>query len=218
SSTLFLNCFNENSWTNISLMVTGVDVSLSHPEPEPTTRSEFLKYSCEIILDPNTAHSYLLLSEGDRKVTVMDEHQSYPSHPDRFTDYCQVLSKESLTGRCYWEVQWRGSEIYVAVAYNKIKAGSGNECKFGGNDKSWALECSQNNFKFGHNNFWTSISGPRSSRVGVYLDHRAGILSFYSVSESMTLIHRVQTRFTEPLLAGVWVWNIGNSAEFCKPK
>ncbi|PWA23285.1 hypothetical protein CCH79_00021028, partial [Gambusia affinis] len=50
---------------------------------------------------------------------------------------------------------------------------------------------------------WTPISGPVSSRVGVYLDHRAGILSFYSVSETMTLLHRVQTRFTEPLLAGV---------------
>uniref|UniRef100_A0A3B3YC79 Tripartite motif-containing protein 16-like n=1 Tax=Poecilia mexicana TaxID=48701 RepID=A0A3B3YC79_9TELE len=205
-----------DSWTNISLMVTGVDVLLS--EPEPKNRADFLKYSCEITLDPNTAHSYLLISEGDRKVTVMDEPQSYSSHPDRFTDYCQVLSNESLTGRCYWEVAWRGSEIYVAVAYNNIKAGSGNECKFGGNDKSWALECSQNSFKFGHNNIWTSISAPRSSRVGVYLDHEAGTLSFYSVSESMTLIHRVQTRFTEPLHAGVWIWNIGNSAEFCKLK
>ncbi|XP_027880456.1 tripartite motif-containing protein 16-like [Xiphophorus couchianus] len=200
-----------DSWTNISLMVTEVDVLLS--EPEPKSRTGFLRYSCEITLDPNTANTWLRLSEGNRKVTKLDKDQSYSSHPDKFTRLWQVLSIESLTGRCYWEVECRSS-VYVAVAYKSIsRAGWGIECKFGYNDKSWALYCSQNDSTFGHNNIWTSISGPVSSRVGVYLDHRAGILSFYSVSETMTLLHRVQTRFTEPLLAGVW---LGESAEFCK--
>ncbi|KAM4731804.1 tripartite motif-containing protein 16-like [Anableps anableps] len=204
-----------DTWTNISLMVTEVDVLLS--EPEPKSRAGFLKHSCEITLDPNTAHRELRLSEGNRKVTWMKQPQSYSSHPDRFTDYSQVLSRESLTGRCYWEVEWRGSWVYVAVAYKNISR-AGNECVFGRNDKSWALECEQKGFKFGHNNIWTSISGPVSSRLGVYLDHRAGILSFYSVSETMTLLHRVQTTFTQPLLAGVRVLLSGSSAEFCKPK
>ena len=44
-----------------------------------------------------------------------------------------------------------------------------------------------------------------SSRVGVYLDHSAGVLSFYRVSDTMTLLHRVQTTFTQPLYAGVAV-------------
>ncbi|XP_032426166.1 E3 ubiquitin/ISG15 ligase TRIM25-like [Xiphophorus hellerii] len=207
-----------DSWTNISLMVTGVDVLLSEPEPEPKSRAGFLRYSCEITLDPNTANTELRLSERNRKVTRMIKDQSYSSHPDRFTDRSQVLSRESLTGPCYWEVEWRG-RVSVAVAYKSIsRAGSGNECGFGLNDKSWALYCSQNKSNFWHNRISTSISGPVSSRVGVYLDHRAGILSFYSVSETMTLLHRVQTRFTEPLLAGVWIHNTGSSAEFCKPR
>ncbi|XP_023194021.1 E3 ubiquitin/ISG15 ligase TRIM25-like [Xiphophorus maculatus] len=207
-----------DSWTNISLMVTEVDVLLSEPETEPKSRAGFLRYSCEITLDPNTANTQLVLSEGNRKVTRMDQDQSYSSHPDRFTEYFQVLSRESLTGPCYWEVEWRG-DVSVAVAYKSIsRAGSGDECGFGYNDKSWALDCSQNNSQFWHNNILTSISGPVSSRVGVYLDHRAGILSFYSVSETMTLLHRVQTRFTEPLLAGVLVYVTGSSAEFCKPR
>uniref|UniRef100_A0A096MIF3 B30.2/SPRY domain-containing protein n=1 Tax=Poecilia formosa TaxID=48698 RepID=A0A096MIF3_POEFO len=185
------------------------------PEPEPKSRAGFLRYSCEITLDPNTANRRLRLSEGNRKVKVMDKHQSYSSHPDRFINKVQVLSRESLTGRCYWEVEWRG-KVYVAVAYKSIsRAGWGNEYKFGYNDKSWALYCSQDSFGFSHNSIWTSISGPVSSRVGVYLDHTAGILSFYSVSETMTLLHRVQTRFTEPILAGVYVWE---SAKFCKLK
>ncbi|XP_027865835.1 tripartite motif-containing protein 16-like [Xiphophorus couchianus] len=204
-----------DSWTNISLMVTGADVLLS--EPEPKSRAGFLRYSCEITLDPNTANTHLVLSDGNRKVTWTVNNQSYSCHPDRFTGYFQVLSRENLTGRCYWEVERSGSNIFVAVAYKNIsRAGSWNQCTFGFNDKSWSLDCS--NSKFGHNNIWTSVSGPVSSRVGVYLDHRAGILSFYSVSETMTLLHRVQTRFTQPLLAGVWVCNSGGSAEFCKPK
>ncbi|XP_014912226.1 tripartite motif-containing protein 16-like, partial [Poecilia latipinna] len=204
-----------DSWTNISLKVTEVDVLMSEPEPEPKSRAGFLRYSCKITLDPNTANTELGLSEGNRKVTWMDQDQFYSSHPDRFTGYYQVLSRESLTGRCYWEVEWRG-KVYVSVAYKSIsREGNGNECVFGYNDKSWALYCSQNSYGFSHNSIWTSISGPVSSRVGVYLDHTAGILSFYSVSETMTLLHRVQTRFTEPILAGVYVWE---SAKFCKLK
>ncbi|KAM4542756.1 tripartite motif-containing protein 16-like [Odontesthes bonariensis] len=199
-------------WANISLRVTEVDVLLSQPEPEPEpgpgpeSRAGFLRYSCEITLDPNTAHRQLLLSEGNRKVTVMKQHQSYSDHPDRFTVYPQVLSRESLTGRCYWEVEMGGRGVYVAVAYKNIsRAGWGNECRFGSSDKSWALKCDQSSYSFWYNNKGTSISGPRASRVGVYLDHRAGILSFYSVSGTMTLLHRVQTTFTQPLYAGVWI-------------
>ncbi|XP_026169875.1 tripartite motif-containing protein 16-like [Mastacembelus armatus] len=179
------------NWTNISLALTEVDVLLSQPEPK--TRAGFLQYSQEITLDPNTAHTCLLLSEGNRKATVMSRQQSYSSHPDRFADYWQVLSKESLTGRCYWEVEWSGTGVNVAVTYKNIsRAGTSNKCGFG---------------------------GPQSSRVGVYLDHRAGILSFYSVSETMTLLHRVQTTFTQPLYAGLWLGyclNSGSSAEICE--
>ncbi|XP_076738509.1 tripartite motif-containing protein 16-like [Maylandia zebra] len=204
-------------WTNISLTVTEVDVLLSPAEPK--TRAGFLKYSREITLDPNTANRWLLLSEGNRKVTFMNQQQSYSDHPDRFTVYYQVLSRESLTGRCYWEVEWRGGGVRVAVAYKNIsRAGLGYECLFGFNNKSWALRCDTNSYRFLHNKVQTVLSGPRSSRVGVYLDHRAGILSFYSVSETMTLLHRVQTTFTQPLYAGLGLWLNGATAELIKVK
>ncbi|XP_065326257.1 tripartite motif-containing protein 16-like protein [Pelmatolapia mariae] len=201
-------------WTNISLTVTEVDVLLSPPEPK--TRAGFLKYTHEITLDPNTAHKYLLLSEGNRKATFMFQQQSYSDHPDRFTFYDQVLSRESLTGRCYWEVEWRGRGIEVAVSYKNIRrVGKSSECIFGYNNKSWALLCENNSYSFFHKKVRTVLSGPRSSRVGVYLDHRAGILSFYSISETMTLLHRVQTTFTQPLYAGLWLYfSAGATAEF----
>ncbi|XP_042267605.1 E3 ubiquitin/ISG15 ligase TRIM25-like [Thunnus maccoyii] len=204
--------------SNISLTVTEVDVLLS--EAEPKTRAGFLKYSCEITLDPNTANTWLLLSEGNRKATYINQQKSYSSHPDRFTVYYQVLSRESLTGRCYWEVEWSGRGVYVAVAYKNIsRAGNSKECQFGFNDKSWMLDCFANSYTFWFNNIQTRVSGPGSSRVGVYLDHTAGILSFYSVSETMTLLHRVQTTFTQPLYAGLRLcYNDGVTAELCKLK
>nr|XP_033506469.1 tripartite motif-containing protein 16-like [Epinephelus lanceolatus] len=203
-----------DTWTNVSLTGTEVDVLL--PQPEPKTRAEFFRYSRHITLDPNTAHTQLLLSEGNRKVTVMRQQQSYSKHPDRFTDWQQVLSRESLTGRCYWEVEWRGT-VYVAVAYKNIRRAGGGECLFGNNDKSWMLFCDNNSYNFYHNKVQTPVSGPRSSRVGVYLDHSAGILSFYSVSETMTLLHRVQTTFTQPLYAGLCLCS-DSTAELCQVK
>ncbi|XP_036972206.1 tripartite motif-containing protein 16-like [Acanthopagrus latus] len=205
-----------DTWTNISLTVTEVDVLLSQPEPK--TRADFLKYSHEITLDPNTANRRLQLSEGNRKVKRKEVKQSYSSHPDRFTDWAQVLSRESLTERCYWEVRRRRGRVEVAVAFKNIRrAGNSDKCRFGCNNKSWSLDCDNDSYEFWYNNIDTPVSGPESSRVGVYLDHSAGILSFYSVSDTMTLLHRVQTTFTQPLYAGLWLDRY-TTAEFCKIK
>ncbi|XP_032440038.1 tripartite motif-containing protein 16-like isoform X1 [Xiphophorus hellerii] len=199
------------TWRNISLKVTDLGVLLS--EPEPKNRTGFLKYSQEITLDPNTAHRELLLSEGNRKVTRMKQLQPYPDHPERFSVHNQVLSRESLTGRCYWEVEWGGG-VYVAVSYKNINRTEA----FGFNDRSWSLYGYTDSYTFYHNKVQTPVSGPVSSRIGVYLDHRAGILSFYSISETMTLLHRVQTRFTQPLHAGIRPFSYGDSAMFFKLK
>ncbi|XP_034442592.1 tripartite motif-containing protein 16-like [Hippoglossus hippoglossus] len=204
--------------TEILQIVSQVDVLL--PQPEPETRADFLRYSQKITLDPNTVNEDLLLSEGNRKVTVMSEDQYYSNHPDRFTGWPQVLSRESLTGRCYWEVKMRrGGRVGVAVTYKNIRrAGGSDECGFGLNNKSWSLSCYGNSYDFYYNSINTPVSGPVSSRVGVYLDHSAGVLSFYSVSDTMTLLHRVQTTFTQPLYAGVGIYYDGDTAELCKLK
>ncbi|XP_034541379.1 tripartite motif-containing protein 16-like [Notolabrus celidotus] len=204
-------------WINVSHAVTEVDVLLSEP-PEPKTRAGFLRYSRGVTLDPNTAYTQLLLSDGNRRATLKQQQQSYSSHPDRFTVWGQVLSRESLSGQCYWEVEWRGKGVCVAVAYKNIsRAGWSQDCQFGYNDKSWRLDCNNNSYNFWYNKVKTPVSGPQSSRVGVYLDHRAGILSFYSISKTMTLLHRVQTTFTQPLYAGLWLnYKHEDTAEFCE--
>ncbi|KAG5281395.1 hypothetical protein AALO_G00071640 [Alosa alosa] len=108
---------------------------------EPVTREEFLKYSCHFTLDPNTAHRHLHLSEGNRRVESRDELQSYPDHPERFDEWYQVLCREGVSGRCYWEVERSGGWVCIAVSYKSIsREGRGNECGFGFNDQSWSLD------------------------------------------------------------------------------
>ncbi|XP_032438431.1 tripartite motif-containing protein 16-like [Xiphophorus hellerii] len=200
-----------DSWRNIELKVTEVDVLLS--EPEPKTRDGFLIYSQEITLDPKSAHRDLLLSEGNRKATVSYEQEQFYLYNQTNTNPCfTALSREILTGRCYWEVEWRGKAIRVAVSSTQA-----DQVMFGSNSNSWALRCDEKRYIFIYNDVRSPVPGPVSSRIGVYLDHRAGVLCFYSVSETMTLLHRVQTRFTQPLYAGICLY-LGGSAEFIKLK
>ncbi|XP_061112558.1 tripartite motif-containing protein 16-like isoform X3 [Conger conger] len=183
---------------------------------EPQTRQDFLQYGCQLTLDPNTAHRNLRLSEGNREVTLVRENQSYPDHPERFEHWEQVLCREGVSGRCYWEAEWSGQDgVYIAVSYKEIsRKGGGYDCIMGYNNKSWSLFCSPSSYSFSHNNVPTKIPGPSSSRIGVYLDHRAGTLSFYSVSDTMTLLHRVQTTFTQPLYPGFGV-HYRSSVKLC---
>uniref|UniRef100_A0A3B3ZCN9 Tripartite motif-containing protein 16-like n=1 Tax=Periophthalmus magnuspinnatus TaxID=409849 RepID=A0A3B3ZCN9_9GOBI len=179
---------------------------------EPTTRKGFLKYAKEITLDLNTAHRQLSLSDENRRATFEEDANRYPKNPNRFSYYYQVLSRQRLTGRCYWEVKWdtsatnwSDSTITIAVCYNNIKRkDKSDECRFGFNENSWALQCSRDDdYTFYFNEDETDVYGPTSSRIGVYLDHSSGILSFYSVTTSMNLLHRVETSFTQPLYAGL---------------
>ncbi|KAJ8278226.1 hypothetical protein GJAV_G00085300, partial [Gymnothorax javanicus] len=176
---------------------------------EPRTREDFLQYSCQLTLDPNTANKFLCPSDGNREVTNVGQIQSYPDHPERFDYWNQVLCREGLSGRCYWEAEWSGSGVSLAVSYKEIsRKGGGNDCRLGYNNNSWSLGCSNFKYSFWHKNSCTEIPVPSSSRIGVYLDHRAGTLSFYSVSDTMTLLHRVQTTFTQPLYPAFWVGSV----------
>ncbi|XP_061085289.1 NLR family CARD domain-containing protein 3-like [Conger conger] len=72
------------------------------------------KYSCRLTLDPNTPHRALSLSEGNRKVThTWGREEPYPDHPERFESVAQVLCRESLCERCYWEAEYSVSEGFI---------------------------------------------------------------------------------------------------------
>uniref|UniRef100_A0A674A9S2 B30.2/SPRY domain-containing protein n=1 Tax=Salmo trutta TaxID=8032 RepID=A0A674A9S2_SALTR len=176
---------------------------------ENTMKPGLRKYVCDLTLDLNTVHRRLSLSEENRKVTCRREKQPYPDHPERFEVWRQVLCREGLTGRCYWEVEWSGG-AGIGVTYKGIsRRGWGIDCCLGYNDKSWCLFCSDNRYIARHNNNSTTIDVPssRSHRVGVYLDWPAGTLSFYRASsDTLTLLITFTSTFTEPLYPGFRIY------------
>uniref|UniRef100_A0A8C1TM94 NACHT, LRR and PYD domains-containing protein 12-like n=1 Tax=Cyprinus carpio TaxID=7962 RepID=A0A8C1TM94_CYPCA len=179
------------------------------------------KYACFLTLDPNTANNELILSEEKRKVTYVEKDQSYPENPERFDVY-QILCRESLSGRCYWEAEWSGVEAVISVTYKGIvRKGRSRDCMFGRNKNSWSLLCTEAKFTARHNNNSTDISDPScySNRVGVYLDMSASTLSFYSVSDThaLTLLHTFNNTFTEPLYAGFGVYYLNSSVSLFEP-
>ncbi|KAM7365722.1 hypothetical protein PAMP_016635 [Pampus punctatissimus] len=145
----------------------------------------------------------------------MEEQQSYPDHPDRFYSWPQLLCRNDLTGRSYWEVEWSG-KVDISVTYRGIsRRGDSYDCRFGRNDQSWSLECSDGSYCAWHNNGGTVISSSSSSssssgsnRVGVYVDCPGGTLSFYRVSsDTLIHLHTFNTTFTETPYPGFGFWS-----------
>ncbi|XP_066536334.1 tripartite motif-containing protein 16-like [Hoplias malabaricus] len=188
--------------------------------PLPRTRQELLKYATKITLDSNTVHDNICLSVDDRLLTAVRESEYYIDHRDRFERRLQALCKEGLRGSPrYWEVKCgtRGTWVSIAVSYKSIRRTGRKAPLFGRCEKSWALRKYFSYYQFWHDNkditIWNNSS--KCSIIGVYLDHGAGVLAFYNVSENTSLIHKVQTKFTEPVYPGFGLSGAGSQIQLC---
>nr|BAV10435.1 sftoxin alpha-subunit [Siganus fuscescens]BAV13028.1 sftoxin alpha-subunit [Siganus fuscescens] len=171
-------------------------------------RRELHWYDCELTLDPDTAHPALILSDKNKKVKS-GKRQSYSDNSDRFDFFQQVLCKQALTGRHYWEVEWTGF-VRAGVTYRGIRRkSSADECSLGYGDKSWVFDyyptsgyhvihkAKKERLTFSKHNF---------TKLGIYLDWPAGTLSFYMIATNLvTHIHTFHTTFQEPVYPGFLV-------------
>ncbi|KAM4619238.1 tripartite motif-containing protein 16-like isoform 1-T3 [Polymixia lowei] len=179
---------------------------------ENMSREHLRKYFCQPTLDVYTAFRHHKISMEGTKIEWSHDVISRYNSTERFFRCRQVLCNTGLSGRHYWEVDWKvedssSKSIEIAVAYSTMnRNGDGVESVFGGNDQSWSLECSKSSFTYSHNNLSIAIGSQSYSKIGVYLDHKAGILAFYGVSyPDITLLHRVKTTFTKPLYPGFYI-------------
>uniref|UniRef100_A0AAY4BWA7 B30.2/SPRY domain-containing protein n=1 Tax=Denticeps clupeoides TaxID=299321 RepID=A0AAY4BWA7_9TELE len=166
-----------------------------------------LLLAVNILLDPNTVNTELVISKGGRKVERVKEWQSYPDNPERFDYFTQVLCKEGLTGNCWWESEYTGGGHIMGVAYKSMsRKGYERESCLGKNEKSWGLEVNDDACIAWHDNVRKNLPASESRRIRVYLDHMAGTLSFHSVfSTEEKLLYKFHGIFKEPLYPGFWL-------------
>uniref|UniRef100_A0A3P8SU56 B30.2/SPRY domain-containing protein n=1 Tax=Amphiprion percula TaxID=161767 RepID=A0A3P8SU56_AMPPE len=178
-------------------------------------RSDLIWYACDLTLDPDTAHCRLTLSDGNKKATH-GQRQSYPDFPQRFDEVVQVLCREPLTGRCYWEVELnvaKGADATAAVCYSSLqRKGKSSLNGIGWNNISWSLGHKWEPgpvFYAEHDARCVSYPVPPSgcTRLGLYLDWSAGTLSYYTVSaNTLSHIHTYRTKFSGPVYAAFKLW------------
>ncbi|XP_077327316.1 nuclear factor 7, ovary-like [Lithobates pipiens] len=165
----------------------------------------YIQGAADILLDGNTAHNYLHISD-DRKTVFRSNMFIFTETPERFR-CLQVMSSRSFSsGRHYWEVDVGGShEWRVGMCYPSIER-RGIDSGIGCSNKSWGLVRSNYEYYLLHNSnriyLPTNLS---SNRVRIYLDYEAGRISFYDLCDPIRHLHTFTTTFTEPLHAGIYV-------------
>ncbi|XP_068162065.1 tripartite motif-containing protein 16 [Antennarius striatus] len=176
--------------------------------PDPKKHDDFIKYAAHMSFDADTAHKFLRLTEENRKVTNTTPWQHpYPDVPERFENWRQVLVTESFyLGRHYFEADISGEGTHVGLTYKSIdrKGNESNSC-ITGNNFSWCLQWNGRTFSAWHSDVETPLNVDKFTRIGVYVDYTKGLLAFYGVHDTMTLIHEYQAEFLEPLYPAFWL-------------
>lgn len=187
-----------------------VSEEFSKPDLPPvekiTDRRDLIWYACDLTLDPDTVNNYLTLSLGNKKATC-GALQTYPDHPERFDTHPQVMCRQRLKGRHYWELGWSNSSfesVYVGVAYKITeRKGDSSQSKLGSNTMSWCFGqyCFLKSTLHAYHNgrVWSDVFPSDCNRVGVFLDWPAGTLSYYRVSNKLSHLYTFHTKFTDPV-------------------
>ncbi|CAH2327440.1 tripartite motif-containing 7-like [Pelobates cultripes] len=179
-----------------------------------------VKITTDIFLDENTASNLVSVSKCLQSTYAVCYSQSRPDTPMRFQFYPQVLSNRVITfGRHYWEVETSKDGWIIGMAYPSIDrkgrlsydhSYTGKIESFVGDCKSWRLRAYRNNYSVLSDRMVSTLNcRPSSQRLGIYLDYKLGLLSFYEMGNSITHLHTFNATFTEPLLATISVWDQG---------
>ncbi|XP_069591008.1 E3 ubiquitin/ISG15 ligase TRIM25-like [Ranitomeya imitator] len=161
----------------------------------------------DILLDVDTAHESVKISEELKTATESEEEQEIPEPSRRFVTYSQVLSRCGLSsGRHYWEVEWdQMGECSVGLSYPSIeREGEESDCRM--YDKCWCLDMYNGGYKVWHNSDELVLRvKPTCPTLGVFLDYEAGRLSFYELCDPIRHLHTFTASFTEPLHVVIYV-------------
>ena len=150
--------------------------------------------SAPVVLDPNTAHPSLIISEDLTSFEMTNSTQTLPDIPERFHfSHCVLGSEGFNSGSHYWDVEVGDSTCWcvgVTTESNKRKRGT----------FTWERE-----WRVGYNEFRLHFPGPvhkleqNLHTLRVHLDCDKGQLSFSDPLQN-THLHTFKHTFTEKVL------------------
>ncbi|NXL86758.1 ERMAP protein, partial [Alectura lathami] len=152
-----------------------------------------------ITLDPATAHPELLLSPDLRSLLLADSPQTLPPDPRRFTESTSALSSQSFSaGSAYWEVTV-GDRAVGMLGVCRESVQRQGPLAVSPSAGFWAV-------KVGGGGALAALSSPPVAvevrtaprAIGVLLEHEAGVVSFYNVSDGSHMF-TFSDEFGEPL-------------------
>uniref|UniRef100_A0A2K5TUE5 RING-type E3 ubiquitin transferase n=1 Tax=Macaca fascicularis TaxID=9541 RepID=A0A2K5TUE5_MACFA len=159
-------------------------------------------HAVDVVLDPDTAHPDLLLSEDRRSVRrcpLRHLGESVPDNPERFNSEPCVLGRESFaSGKHYWEVEVENViEWTVGVCRDSVERKE--EVLLRPRNGFWTLEMCKGQYR--------ALSSPKRilplkeslCRVGVFLDYEAGDVSFYNMRDRSHIYTCPRLAFSVPV-------------------
>uniref|UniRef100_A0A6G1S0A4 RING-type E3 ubiquitin transferase n=1 Tax=Hypotaenidia okinawae TaxID=2861861 RepID=A0A6G1S0A4_9GRUI len=183
------------------------------------SREELLQYAANIMLDYNTAHNKVILSDGYTRMSVSDTPLNYNHHPQRFTDCSQVLGFQCFKrGIHYWEVELQQNNFCgIGICYGSMDR-HGPESRLGRNSSSWCIEWFNSKISSWHNDVEKCLPNVKCTKIGVLLHCEGGFVIFMAVGEKHNLIYKFKTQFTEALYPAFWLFSSGTVLSLCQLK
>uniref|UniRef100_G1KK30 Zinc finger protein RFP-like n=1 Tax=Anolis carolinensis TaxID=28377 RepID=G1KK30_ANOCA len=133
-----------------------------------------------VTLDPNTAGTWLILSEDQKSVRFGDEPQDLLDNPERFSDRAYVLGQEGFTsGRHFWDVVV-GEEGDWAVGVARESVRRKGLVNIDPEEGIWVVSKWRGKY---HATSWPSstdfLLSEKTKRVRVCLNYAANQVAFY---------------------------------------
>ncbi|XP_047413875.1 butyrophilin subfamily 2 member A2-like isoform X2 [Sciurus carolinensis] len=158
-----------------------------------------LLYAADVVLDPDTAHPELFLSEDRRSVRRGPSRQSVPDNAERFDCRPCVLGRQSFSsGRQFWEVEVGGAMVW-AVGVCADSAQRKGEALLLPQHGFWTLELFGSQYRALSDPEKTLPLKERLHRVAVFLDYEAGDVSFYNMRDRSHIYTCPRSTFSGPL-------------------
>ncbi|XP_063043756.1 E3 ubiquitin-protein ligase TRIM21-like, partial [Engraulis encrasicolus] len=158
-----------------------------------------LSLSVDVLLDPDTAHNYLILSADGKQVKTGDTSQNRPGNPKRFDRYTIVLGRQGFnSGRFYYEVQVSGkTEWSLGVARESVERKG--EITLSPTNGYWTIWLRDSQYKaLAFLDVFLSLS-EKPERVGVFVDYGAGLVSFYDADRWSLIYSYKDVSFMEKI-------------------